>query len=73
MMYNVLAATRETHAALRQPGVWPTTQQTEESQTTAWESDTVIVPQISGNADVGKDVYTSRPCPRDTLTIHRDR
>jgi len=44
-----------------------------ESQMAAWESDTVIVPSISGNADVGKDVYTIRPCPRDTLTIHRDR
>ena len=43
------------------------------SQMAAWESDTVIVPMISGNADVGKDVYTIRPCPRDTFTIHRDR
>jgi len=43
------------------------------SQMVAWESDTVIVPLISGNAEVGKDVYTFRPCPRDTFTIHRDR
>jgi hypothetical protein len=43
------------------------------SQMAARESDTGIVPMISGNADVGKAVYTNRPCPRDTSTIHRDR
>ena len=31
-----------------------------ESQMAARESDTVIVPWISGNADVGKDEYTIR-------------
>ena len=44
-----------------------------ESQMTARESDAAIVLTIAGNAEGGKDEHTSRPCPRDTFTIHRDR
>ena len=36
-------------------GVWPTTQQTEESQMATRESDAVIIPLITGNAAGGKD------------------
>jgi len=43
------------------------------SQTGVRESDAVIVPMIAGNAEGGKDEHISRPCPRDTFTIHRDR
>jgi len=59
MMHNVRSATRETLPALRKRSM-AYNAANGESQMAARESDTVIVPWISGNADVGKDEYTIR-------------
>jgi hypothetical protein len=74
MMYNVSKATRETRTALFTQGKSMAYNATNGgNQKAVRESDTVIVPKIPGNAGVGKDVYTSRTCPRDTFTLHRER
>jgi len=68
MMHNVYTATRETHTTLLYEtaiGLPFSTLMEHRSmnynatnrgnQKVGWESDTVIVPMISGNAEVGKD------------------
>ena len=54
MTYNVYIATRETHIPLL-IRVWWNNATNRGSQKGVWESDAVIVPMISGNAEVGKD------------------
>ena len=67
MMYNVCAATRETHTALHTGGVMADNATNGGSQTAVWESDDVIVPLITGNAEGGKDCHTSRAYLRTHL------
>jgi group II intron reverse transcriptase/maturase len=55
MTYNVWAATRDTHAALPEPGSMADNATNRGSQMVMRESDAVIVPMIQGNAGGGKD------------------
>jgi hypothetical protein len=54
MMYNVWVVTRETHAALAIVASMADDATNGGSQMAARESDAVIVPMISGNAEGGK-------------------
>jgi len=78
MMTNVYVATREAHKVplkeARSSLEWgydPTNAINRGDQKTIWESDTVVVPKIAGNAEEGKD--GTQLGPRQGNTYYKTR